>query len=198
MASPRESFAKHENELWKRLSDELGGELTDEKGTRHDKVIAKVGPWAVTLDVHSEAGYRSEHMYTRLRGPFVNPDGLRFAVSHQTVFSNIKRLMGMQDIVVDHEPFDKMFRVQGSDPEKIKTLFDDGFLRELVKAEPDIHMQVRDAGNWFEDYYPNEIDELVLEVEGEVVDLTRLKRLFSMFARMMNDLCRLGSAYETE
>ena len=73
MASLRERFADHENELWKKISEELGGQLTDEKGSRHDKVVARVGPWTVTLDQHSEAGYRSEHIYTRLRAPFVNP-----------------------------------------------------------------------------------------------------------------------------
>jgi hypothetical protein len=198
MSPLREGIGKHENELWKRLSEELGGRLTDEAGRRHDKVVAKVGPWAVTLDVHSEPGYRSEHFYTRLRGPFVNPDKLRFVVTHQTMWSYIGKMVGLQDIDVGHEPFDKMFRIQGNDEETIKALYADDFLRELVKAEPNIHIQVRDAGSWFEDYYPEDIDELVLEVEGEVKDLTRLKRLFSLFARVMNDLCRLGSAYEGE
>jgi hypothetical protein len=196
MASLRERFADHENALWKKLSEEMGGKLTDEKGTRHDKVVVQVGPWAVTLDQHSEAGYRSEHIYTRLRAPFVNPDGLRFAVSHQTVFANIGKLMGLQYIRVEHEPFDKMFLVQGSDPEIIKELFEDDKLRELTKLEPDIHLQVRDAGSWFEDFFADEVDELVLEVQGEVKDLHRLKRLFDLFARTLNGLCRLGSAYE--
>ncbi len=196
MASLREKFADRENELWKKLSDDLGGQLTDEKGKRHDKVVAQVGSWAVTLDQHSEAGYRTEHIYTRLRAAFVNPDGLRFAVSHQGVFTNIGKLVGMQDIRVEHEPFDKMFLVQGSDPDKIKSLFDDDKLRELTKLEPNIHLQVRDAGSWFEDFFPDDIDELVLEVEGEVKDLQRLKRLFDLFARALDGMCRLGSAYE--
>jgi len=197
MASLRERFADHENALWKKLSEELGGQLTDKKGTRHDKVVAQVGPWVVTLDQHSEAGYRSEHVYTRLRAPFVNPDGLRFDVSHQGVFSNIGKLVGMQDISVEHEPFDKIFLVQGSDPDKIKALFDDDNIRELIKLEPNIHFQVRDAGSWFEDYFPDNVDELVLEVQGEVKELHRLKRLFDLFARVLDRLCRLGSAYET-
>lgn len=196
MASLRERFADRENELWKKISDQLGGELTDQKGSRHDKVVAQVGQWTVTLDQHSEAGYRSEHIYTRLRAPFVNPDGLRFAVSHQSIFTNIGTLVGMQDIKVEHEPFDNMFRVQGSNPDKIKSLFDDDALRELVKLEPHINIQVRDAGNWFEDWFKDEVDELVVEVEGEVKDIDRLKRLFYLFARTLDDMCRLGSAYE--
>lgn len=196
MASLRERFADHENELWKKISEELGGQLTDEKGSRHDKVVARVGPWTVTLDQHSEAGYRSEHIYTRLRAPFVNPDCLRFAVSHQGIFANIGTLIGMQDIQVQHEPFDKMFLIQGSDPDKIKTLFDDDALRELVKLEPNIHLQVRDAGSWFEDQFEEDVDELVLEVEGVVKDIHRLKRLYMLFARTLNGMCKLGSAYE--
>jgi len=196
MASLRERFADHENALWKQICDELGGELTDEKGSRHDKVVAQVGQWTVTLDQHSEPGYRTEHLYTRLRAPFVNPDGLRFAVSHQGIFTNIGKLVGMQDIKVEHEPFDKMFCIQGSDPEKIKALFHDDALRELVKLEPHIHIQVRDAGDWFEDWFDDQVDELVVEVEGEVKDIHRLQRLFSLFARTLDDLCQLGSAYE--
>jgi hypothetical protein len=196
MASLRERFAGHENALWKKISDELGGQLTDQKGARHDKVVADIGSWTVTLDQHTEAGYRSEHVYTRLRAAFVNPDGLRFAVSHQTVFANIGKLVGLQDIQVDHEPFDNMFLIQGTDADKIKALFDDDKLRELTKLEPNIHLQVRDAGSWFEDFYPDNVDELVLEVQGEVKDLDRLKRLFDLFSNVMDGLCRIGSAYE--
>ena len=196
MASLLERFADRENALWKKLSDELGGTLTDAKGSRHDKVVATVGQWVVTLDKHSEPGYQSEHMTTRLRAPFVNPDGLRFMVRHQSVFDNIGKLVGMQDIRIDREPFDKMFFVQGSDPTKIKSLFSDDRLRELVKTEPNIHLQVRDAGNYFEDFYPDNVDELVLEVCDEVKDLDRLKRLFDLFARTLDGLCKLGSAYK--
>lgn len=196
MASLLERFADHENELWKKLSDELGGTLTDQKGSRHDKVVAKVGQWVVTLDKHSEPGYHAEHMTTRLRAPFVNPDGLRFMVRHEGVFENIGKLVGMQDIQIDRMPFDKMFLVQGSDPAKIKSLFTDDRLRELVKTEPKIHLQVRDAGDYFEDFYPDNVDELVLEVCDEVKDLDRLKRLFDLFARTLDGLCKLGSAYK--
>jgi len=198
MSAPLKRFGENENELWSRLSEALGGTLTDVPGgSRHDKVVAKVDPWTVTLDEHAEAGYRSEHVFTRLRAPFVNPDGLRFALHHQTVFQNLGKLVGMSDIQVDHEPFDKMYSIQGTDPEKLKALFDDDRLRELVKTEPNIHIQVRDAGNWFEDFFPDNVDELVLEVEGRVTDLERLKRLFDIFALMLDDLCQLGSAYET-
>ena len=196
MSSLRERFADRENELWASLSDAVGGELTDVQGTRHDRIVAKVGSWVVTLDEHTEPGYRSEHVYTRLRTNFVNPEGLRFAISHQTIFSNIGKIVGLQDIEVNHEPFDKMFLVQGSHPDKISSLFDDDRLRELIKQEPDIHLQVRDAGNWFEDYFPDNVDELVLEVQGRVTDLERLKKLFSLFARTIDGLCTLGSAYE--
>lgn len=196
MSSRIERFAKQENQLWKQLCDSLGGKLTDREGDRLDKLVAKVGQWTVTLDIHAEAGYRSEHVYTRLRAPFVNPEGLRFAISHQTVFANIGKLVGLKDIQIDHQPFDKMYLIQGNDPDKLKALFDDDRLRELVKSEPNIHMQVRDAGNWFEDSYPDNVDELVLEVEGPVRDLDRLKNLYNIFSLVMDDLCQLGSAYE--
>ena len=196
MASLLEGFADHENALWKKLSEQIGGTLTDLEGTRHDKVVAKVGQWVVTLDKHGEPGYQSEHMTTRLRAPFVNPDGLRFMVRREGVFENIGKLVGMQDIRVGYEPFDRMFLVQGSDPDTIKKLLADDRLRQLVASEPNIHLQVRDAGNYFEDYSPHDVDELVLELHDEVQDLDRLKRLFDLFARTLDGLCGLGSAYK--
>ena len=117
MASLRERFGSHENALWKQLCDELGGKLTDRQGHRQDKVVAKVGPWVITLDEHSEPGYRANTSTPACGPPSSIPKALRFAVSHQTVFSNIGRLVGLQDINVDHDPFDKMFRIQGSDPQ---------------------------------------------------------------------------------
>ncbi len=192
MSTLREPFGTRSEEVWGKLKAALQDKDALQPG---NKLVANAGDWVVTLDLHSEAGYRSEHHYTRFRAPFVNPEGFRFTVSNQTVFDHIGKLAGMQDIEVGHEPFDKRFLVQGNDPAKIKALFDDDRLRELIKLEPEINILVRDAGNWFQDYYPDNVDELVVEVLGKVEDPDRLKRLYELFSRLMDGLCKVGSAY---
>ena len=58
------------------------------------KVVARAGPWTVTLDTL----HQDEAVYTRMRAPFVNAaDGLRFAVFRTHVFSHLARSLGFQE-----------------------------------------------------------------------------------------------------
>jgi len=42
------------------------------------------------------------------------------------------------------------------------------------------------------------VDELYFEVVGVIKDKERLKKLFDLFALVLDELCRFGSAYENE
>jgi hypothetical protein len=41
------------------------------------------------------------------------------------------------------------------------------------------------------------VDELHFTVVGVIKDIARLKLLYELFAETLNELCRIGSAYET-
>ena len=196
MAQLRKIFRAYENNIWQQLTDELGGQFTDEAGWRQDNVTVHIDEWTVTLDYHCEPGYRTEHIYTRLRAPYVNADGLRFNVYHAGVFNGIAKLFGVQDVKVGHKEFDEMFVVKTNNEQKMKALCANARLRELIKTEPHIHLQVRDSGSWFAEAFPDGVDELVLEVEDNVRKLERLRRLYALFAEMLHTLCHIGSAYE--
>jgi len=42
------------------------------------------------------------------------------------------------------------------------------------------------------------VDELYFQVNGEIKDVERLKALFDLFAAVLDQLCRIGSAYKQE
>jgi hypothetical protein len=44
----------------------------------NSKVQAQFGPWTVTLDTHTVHTGHAHFTYTRMRAPYVNPEGLRF------------------------------------------------------------------------------------------------------------------------
>lgn len=44
--------------------------------------------------------------------------------------------------------------------------------------------------------FPNGVDELYFEVVGVIKDVERLKELFDLFSETLDELCRMGSAYE--
>jgi hypothetical protein len=91
-----------------------------------------------------------------------------------------------------------MFVLQGNDENRLKTLCGNTGFKDLIVSEPGIHLFVRDSGDWFREEFPAGVDELVLEVEGEVKHLERLKRLYALFSNTIHVLCHIGSAYEDD
>ena len=102
----------------------------------------------------------------------------------------------MQDITVGHADFDRDFIIKGTDPAKLRALFDNSRLRELIAAQPQIHLTVKDNEGWSGPDFPPDTDELCFHVGGIIKDLERLKLLFELFAETLDQLCRIGSAYE--
>ena len=192
------NFQERAELVWAKLSEEIGGAFLhrEEGGGRHDKVFARVDNWSVTLDLHSENG--SEVLYTRYRAPYINPDGFRFNIYHADFWDNISRAVGFQDVIIGDEVFDDHFRIMGNDERLVRRLFSNRKLRELLKQEPEAHLFVRDSGDWFAEDFPDGVDELVLEVEGEIADLERLARMYGIFAEALRTLCHIGAAYEND
>lgn len=196
MGEKRSLFGGQSEDLWHRLSEELGGETIDHEGWRHDRVRVRLDPWVVTIDHHGEPGYKAETLYTRLRAPYVNPDGFQFEIYRETLFGTIAALLGAQDVRTGFEEFDHHYRVKANDEAKVKQLCAGHKLRALIKTEPNLYLHVRNSGDWFNEEFPEGVDELCLEVEGQVKTYHRLKQLYVLFAETMHRLCLIGSAYE--
>jgi len=201
MADLRELFASSSAAVWDAFADEVGGRFTEAGWGEGDVVRAKVGSWIVTLDTYSSsttAGAEHTQNYTRLRAPYVNPDGLRFTVYRASLFSAVGRLLRLQDIRVGYPDFDRDFIIKGNDDVKVRALFANERLRELLTAQPTVHLQVKDDEGWFDDDFPEGVDELYFRAPGVIDDIDRLRTLFDVFGEALNHLCRVGAAYEDD
>jgi len=128
----------------------------------------------------------------------VNPDGFQFNIYRRRIFSNLGKWLGMQDVTVGYPQFDEDFIIKGNDEAKLCRLFADAKLRELITAQPDIHFGVKDDENrfWGARNFPPDVNELYFQVTGVIKDVARLKQLFDLFSETLDELCRMGSAYE--
>ncbi len=196
MTEKKKSFKHHEDEMWDRLSQELGGEFVDRKGWRFDKIRVKDGEWTITIDLHTHAGYKSEALFTRIRVPFANEEKLHFRIFHQGLLDTIGAKLGVQDIIIGDEEFDRTFMIQGDDEEKVKALLANEALRKDILSEPRIHLTLRDSGDAFTEDFPDGVDELVLEIENEITERARLRKLYDIVARTLHHLCHHSSTYE--
>jgi hypothetical protein len=187
-------FGPSKDEVWQQLSEEIGAEFLEGGFWKGSKVQAHVGPWTVTLDINNDG----ESQSTRIRAPYVNPEGFRFTIYRKGFFSDLGKLLGMQDIEVGDPEFDEAFIIKGNDEGKVCGLYANPKIRQMILAQPKIRLEVKDSEGWFGPKFPEGVDELHFQVLGVIKDVDRLKSLFDLFGAVLNQLCKIGSAYKQE
>ncbi len=153
MSKSRSWFGPSKEEIWKQLALEIGANYVD-GGWGGAKVQAEYGEWAITLDSFAVSTGKSVMFFTRMRAPYVNRDRFHFAISRKNIFTGLGKLMGMQDVEVGHPDFDETFVIQGSDEKKLRALFANPQIRELVQSQPSIVLSVRGDQGWFSRIHP--------------------------------------------
>jgi len=191
----RQAFGPSKDEIWRQLSDQIGGDFVEGGYCKGSKVQVHHKQWTITLDIE-EVGKNSK--YTRMRAPYVNKDGFQFTIYRKGFFSDLEKMLGMQDIEIGEPEFDDAFIIKGNDEYKLRKMFGAPKIRQLIEQQPKIHLAVRDDEGWFKARFPEGVDELYFRVPGVVKDVERLKALYDLFAEVLNHLCHIGSAYEND
>lgn len=190
-------FGPSRKEIWQQFCAQTGSSYVEGGFARSDKIEATHGPWTVTLDTYVVSTGKSAVTFTRMRAPYVNPDGFRFAVYQSGIFTEIAKWFGMQDVEVGYPEFDGSFVIKGNDEPKLRRLFSNENIRRLISAQPNIYFSVKDdEGKLWGKNFPEGVDELYFQVVGVIKDIERLKLLYDLFAETLDELCRMGSAYE--
>jgi hypothetical protein len=198
MGLMRDMFGPSRDEIWRQLSGQINAAFEPGTGLfgAGTRVEAQHGQWIVTLDTYTISTGKSSATFTRLRAPYVNPAGFRFNVYDSAVFGWLRQTFGVEDIVVGDAAFDQRFVVQSTSPAEVTRLLSNPQVRAALEAQPDIHLQVKDDDRWFRAHFPQGVDELYFQTYGVVKDLPRLEGLFELFALVLDELCRMGSAYD--
>jgi hypothetical protein len=190
-------FGPSKEEVWRQLSEEIGAEFVEGGFWKGSKVQAHVGPWTVTLDMGT-SDEDGESPATRLRAPYINPEGFRFTIYRKNLFSDLGKFLGMQDIEVGDPEFDEAFIIKGDDESKVRDRFANSKIRQMIQDQPKFRLEVKDSEGWFGPKFPENVDELHFQVVGVIKDVERLKTFFDLFATVLDQLCRIGSAYKQE
>jgi hypothetical protein len=193
----RELFGPVREDIWRQLAAEIGASFVEGGFWKGDKVEASHGQWRITL----ENVLYGKTPATLLRAPYVNPDGFRFRVYRKQIFSELGKMLGMQDVEVGQPDLDRDFVIQGTDEGKLRRLFGNARIRELIAAQPEIHFTVNEAPgiftrDLFAEVPPEDVNTLDFLTGGVIKDKERLRLLFDLFAETLDELCRMGSAYK--
>jgi hypothetical protein len=104
----------------------------------------------------------------------------------------------MQDVEVGRPEFDKAFLIQGNDEAKMRALFANPRIRELIQAQPQVAFGIIDNDGWGGVKFPDGVDELYFMLMGIVADVERLKSLVDLLTETLNHLCYADDADKDE
>lgn len=190
-------FGPSQKEIWRQLSREVRGQFHEGGFLTTTAVQARAGDWIITLDTVTTGDGKTNQTFTRLRAPYFNPERFRFEIYRASIFSGLGKALGMQDVGVGHPRFDQDFVIKSNAPERVRRLFDNRKIRNLIDAQPRIHLSVKAHEGWF-GKFPDGVDELHFQAAGVIKDLAQLKTLFDLFAEVLREVCHEGRAYEDD
>lgn len=187
-------FGPSKSEVWQQLAGEIQADYVTKGFWGGDRVEAHVDNWIVVLDTYTVSTGKSSVTYTRMRAPFVNLDSFYFKIYRSGMFSELGKLLGMEDINIGYDEFDEDFVIKSNSEEKVRKLFSKERIRALIQDQPRINLEIKDDEGFFKAHFPEGVDELYFMVTGVIKDIERLKELYELFGEVLRELCNVGLA----
>lgn len=189
------------SEICDQLSKELGAELIKGNFWKWgDKVLFKMENWTIKLEYNIDdwMGRTFIDYSTKLTAPFVNKDGLRFKITPHVLPVKLSHILGFQDIEIGRLEFDKKFIIKGNEVNKIKELFNDDEIVDLlseIDSKIFLEIEVKDNEGFWGEKYPGNVDLLHFEhISTEYIrDIELLKSLIKLQSKLLYRLYFIGS-----
>ena len=186
----------------------LGDESWDEFCGRVDAAVAgylrgaparvRYKNWCVTLDTNVVPAGAAAAVVTRMRAPYSTRGAFRFKLQRRDLLDALARRIGIHTSETGQTDFDREFVVRSDDEERVRLLFQDSRIRRLIKSQPSINLEALGGDGPFGPALPSGVDELVLRAPGFLTDAAQLRKLFALFALILDRLCAIDSARADE
>lgn len=186
--------------VWMEFADEFKADVDDPNPDSSHTEMSIIVPvadssWSLTYTMHP--GKQGQQDHTTVETHY-NPLGdFKFTMYPEKWTDGLAKMLGMQDIVVGHEEFDKLFIIKGNDEARIIELFQDEKLRRQLIDEPAMqvwaHCENADVAPTSKALRGNQ-NRLAMRVQGAVDDFERLKSFYKLKHQMLSSLLRVGVA----
>lgn len=154
--------------------------------------------WSVTLDTNVVPAGAGAAVVTRMRAPFVGHGRFHFKLQRRDLLDALARRLRIHSSETGQTDFDREFVIRSENDEAVRRLFDSPDIRRLIQSQPTLNLEARPGDGPFGATLPEGVDELVLRAPGFVTDAERLRRLFALFALILDRLCETGTASDDE
>lgn len=193
-------LGRRKNEAWLEFSSEVGADYSKSKSGQNDRVIARFRKWTIALDGLAVAAPEGgSAIYTRMWAPYVNEDGFHFRIHREGFLHKLfGRFFNTRKVTIGDPDFDQQFIVEGNNEPKIRALFANPRIRQLIRSQPSIDLEARHDMDGIRSNLPDGVDQLYFQESGIIGDVERLRSLYTLFTEILINLCSIGSASEDE
>ena len=180
-------FGISKREVWQQLCQETTANYMERGFWKGDRVEMPFQNWNIVLDNYAVSTGKTTVVYTRIRMLFVRKNDFTFRVYKKGIFSSIAKAFGANQIETGNPSIDETFVVKGNNEEKIRSLFANKRLTDLLLSQPQMDFQAKRHGN-----KSGDTAILIYQVAGVVKDVERLKNLFELFGETIITLDEMG------
>jgi hypothetical protein len=185
-------FGASRKEVWKQLSEEINADYINGGFFKSPRIEYKYKVWTIYLDTYTVSTGKSSTTFTRMRIPFINEKRFFFKIYRKGVFSNIGKALGMQDIEIGYDYFDNDYIIKGNEEILLIKLFQNHTIRDLIDKQSRILLEIKDEEGRFGPKFKDNESELYFVVIGVIKDKDRLKDLFELFVKIIDELVTMG------
>ena len=183
---------------WREIAHLYGGEYIQGGHSFSEKVRFVKDGLLIILDTGKldidKHGFGQE--YTRVIAPYQNRTGFHCEMYQERFFHGSEKKLGLQDIEVGINSFDKMFILKSNKPLILKKLFRNHLLIREMKKHPRMHFMVKTKNRFLGGFHPAGTDELSFAENGLITDISRLKSVFEMFTLVHKQMLEIGLAHK--
>jgi len=185
-------FGPSIKEVWKQVSEEINANYIEGSVLKSPRIEYQHNNWTIYFDTYTVSTGKSSINYTRMRAPFVNQKKLLFKIYRKGVFSNIGKALGMQDIEIGYDYFDNDYIIKGNDEVLLRRLFQNHSIRDLIEKQSRILLEIKEDEGRFGPKFNDNESELYFVVVGVIKDKERIKNLFELFVKIIDELKTIG------
>ncbi len=194
----RNSFKrKNYKAVWKEFSDAHDGRYVLGSYDQEDRVEINYRNHIIVFDrfmLYQVVGGQSrDTQFTRIWFEFKSPDNLRFRIIEQTLFDDIGKLFGLQDIRIGDKEFDFRFLISGTDEYKVQTIFSQEKIKNFILSQKDILLQALDGKGIYDEPIKDGHTMLYYLSETSIRTKDQLDALLTFYKLLIDEMIKLGS-----
>ncbi len=188
-------FEKGNENALMQFCNEMNGTYIEGHYGEQDGVAVTYEKWKIVIDTYilrsstSHSGFSAE--YIRVRVSFIQKENFKFSIAPKDLLSSIGKIFGFQDIEIGYPDFDNAFIIKGNDENKIRLLFSNNKIREIISLQKGVRLEITDTEGQWGEVIPEGVSQLYLFEGGVINNIEQLKVFYALFCELLDELSKI-------